>query len=407
MHILILAQRVPYPPNKGEKLRTFHQLEYLKNKGHSISVLAPYASESELQYFDVLDTTYCEHVLTHKLSRKFIALSKGLIKGQSLSVANFYHPSLQKKFEDAICHCEFDVIMCSASSMAEYVFQSEVLKSLPQKPKLIMDFMDLDSDKWLQYSQQSKGPMRYVYHREHSILARYEQRIADEFSSCFFITDTEVSLFKKNYPHGTNICAIENGIDKKLFYPPQTPRQQTTPHFLFAGVMDYPPNIDAVQWFVENVWPRIVKQWPQAKFTIAGMNPSEKIKKLSSEPGIEITGFVDDIKPYFDHANIFVAPFRIARGVQNKVLQALACGLPVVASSMGAEGIRYTKDHDILLADSPTSFYEQIARLMQDHSLYQTISENGIETIDRHYSWESILQPLEALMKNTSQGSHQ
>jgi sugar transferase (PEP-CTERM/EpsH1 system associated) len=397
MRILILAQRVPYPPNKGEKLRTFHQLEFLQKNGAQISVLAPHESDDELVYFEALRNNYCEQVSTRKLQSKALSLPLGLIKNQSLSVANFYSRSLQVDFDQLISSQPFDAIMCSASSMAEYLFKSSVLKTLPTQPQLIMDFMDVDSDKWAQYARQSNPLMKLIYTREHKLLSQYEGKIAEQFDACFLITDTEVDLFKQSHPQYTNIHAIENGIDSALFFPPNSSRQVSDPAFLFAGVMDYPPNIDAVSWFVDNVWDGIIARWPKATFVIAGMNPTDKINQYANKTGIEVTGFVDDIKPYFDQANIFVAPFRIARGVQNKVLQAFACELPVIATPMGAEGIRCQHGVDILLANSSHEFVSYTQRLIDDLPFYQSISSNALSTIQSYYSWDSILRPLKRL----------
>ncbi|WP_158971678.1 TIGR03087 family PEP-CTERM/XrtA system glycosyltransferase [Paraglaciecola sp. L3A3] len=398
MHILILAQRVPFPPNKGEKLRTFHQLEYLNRQGFTISLMAPYEDENELVYFDQLKKQYCEHVTTYKLNPKFLSLPVGFIKNQPLSVANFYHKALQNKLDALISEITFDTILCSASSLAEYVFCSSSLSKLKKKPRLIMDFMDLDSDKWRQYAEKSSFPMSYIYSREQKLLSQFEKKIADTFDDCFFITQAEIDLFKQVHSGLNNIHAIENGLDRTMFFPPENNRQVNQPIFLFAGVMDYPPNIDAVTWFVSNIWQDILKAWPEAKFFIAGMNPTEKIQQLTKHKGIEVTGFVEDIKPYFDQANIFVAPFRIARGVQNKILQAFACGLPVVATSMGAEGVRYHADEDILLADTPREYIEKISLLMRDKELYDKLSKNALDNIKNNYSWDSKLAPLKRLV---------
>lgn len=398
MHILILSQRVPFPPNKGEKLRTFHQLEYLKRSGFKISLLAPYENEEELEYFSTLETQYCEHVITEKLAPKYLSLPIGLLTNKPLSVANFYNSNLQEKLDKLVISVNFDAIMCSASSLAEYVFLSKTLKTLHKQPRLIMDFMDLDSDKWKQYAQKSTFPMSFVYARENKLLSQFENKIAQHFDACIFITQSEINLFSKKAPSIKNIHAIENGIDRTMFFPPEQQRQVVQPVFLFAGVMDYPPNIDAVMWFVQNVWQQVLKNWPDAKFFVAGMNPIEKIQQLEKLQGIEVTGFVEDIKPYFDQANIFVAPFRIARGVQNKILQAFACGLPVIATSMGAEGVRYQEGQDIMLADSPEAFIDNISLLIADNVLYNKLSQNALENIKYNYSWDSKLAPLRELI---------
>ncbi|MEP7702666.1 TIGR03087 family PEP-CTERM/XrtA system glycosyltransferase [Paraglaciecola sp. 25GB23A] len=398
MNILIISQRVPFPPNKGEKIRTFHQLQYLAKQGHNITLAAPFEESIEIANFKALEDEYCEGVINHKLPHKIFRLPLALLTGKALSVANFYSIALQKKIDQFLNQNKIDVILCTASSMAEYVFKSKALLNLENPPKLVMDFMDLDSDKWRQYSQRSKGLMKAVYLREANLISTFELKIAKAFFACFFITDAEKDLFLKQHPQLQNIHSVENGIDNSIFKPSLVHHDHTNPIILFTGVMDYPPNIDAVLWFSLHVWPTIIEKWPKAKFIIAGMNPTEKIKDLANLKGIEVTGFVEDIIHYFDQANLFVAPFRIARGVQNKVLQAFACGLPVIASPMGAEGIRCLNGESILLAETPNEFIKQIEDLLNSDSHYRFIRENAITVIQQHYSWDSILLPFEQIL---------
>lgn len=397
MNILFLSHRIPFPPNKGEKIRTFHQLKHLANSGHNVSVVAPYEDDVELDYFSALKEEYCQHVVGIKLGHKIPRLLKGLFNSKALSVANFYSADLQTAFDDILRKHSFDAIICSASSMAEYVFKSNNLHS-ENRPVLLMDFMDLDSDKWRQYSEKSVFPMKWVYQRETKLISRFEIEIAKKFNACFFITESEKSLFCKAEGAGENIYAVENGMDTRAFKPAPNKVFPDQPILLFTGVMDYAPNIDAVVWFVENVWQKVLEKWPQAKFYIAGMSPTEKVKALSAKQGVVITGFVDDILPYFDQASVFVGPFRIARGVQNKVLQAFACGLPVITTSMGAEGIRCKDGDSVLLAQSPDDFLQQLINLNENDTLRNEITENALQVIHQHYAWESVLRPFEDVL---------
>jgi sugar transferase (PEP-CTERM/EpsH1 system associated) len=402
MKILIIAQRCPYPPNKGEKIRTFHHLRFMVQHGHEIILASPYEDDSDLIYFDELAKRDCSKVLNAKLAAKPIRLITGALSNKALSVSNFYSSKLQSKIDFELSSQKIDVIFCSASSVAEYVFQSNVLRYLDSPPKLIMDFMDVDSDKWTQYKKSNYWPLSMVYGRESKLITKFEGNIINKFDHCLLITQTEVDVFESIHGSVNNLTAVENGLDTSMFYPPNRPRNIKDPYFLFAGVMDYAPNIDAVIWFMDCVWPTIKKQWPQAKFCIAGMNPTDKIKKLEKNHGVEVTGFVDDIKPYFDKTNIFVAPFRIARGVQNKVLQAFASGLPVIATSMGAEGIRYHAEQDILLADTPQQYIDKIGLLINNEQIYRSLSDNGLQNITQNYSWDSILKPLILLLNDKS-----
>jgi sugar transferase (PEP-CTERM/EpsH1 system associated) len=405
MNIIVISHRIPYPANKGEKIRTFHQLKYLKEQGHNVSILAPYEVDSELEYFATLEKKYAIPTEGVKLGNKMVRLLMGLLTGKSLSVTNFYSRQLQQKVDEHVKNNQIDAILCSASSMAEYIFKSSVIHT--QSNALIMDFMDLDSDKWRQYAERSKFPMNLIYWREAKLVAKYERKIAERFDANFFITDTETNLFKKTCPKADNIFSIENGLDTNTFKPSLQEKHIQTPVLLFTGVMDYAPNVDAVIWFVDNVWQSVISHWPDAQFYIAGMNPNEKVQALKKMDGIHVTGFVEDILPYFDKATIFVAPFRIARGVQNKVLQAFACGIPVISTDMGAEGIRCQDGESILHANSPSDFIEHITTLTQNQATYNQLSDKALGIIRQHYSWDGMLQPFELIIKNAVESRQQ
>ena len=398
MNILLLTHRVPFPPNKGEKIRSFHQLKHLRELGHHVHLFSPYEDKTELAYFNELRESWCTSVTATPLKPKAIRLLTGLIKGQSMSVANFYDKKLQQKFDQFLLVNRVDAIICSASSVAEYIFKSAALSTLDKKPLLIMDFMDVDSDKWGQYQQSSSFPMSRVYSREQRLLAEYEKKIVKQFDASYLIAQAEVTLFAQKVILSEKVHVMGNGLDTSVFYPPAVKQLNPAPVFLFTGVMDYKPNEDAVIWFVNTCWPSIITQHPNARFVIAGMDPSADITRLANDKSIEVTGFVEDILPYYHQADIFVAPFRLARGVQNKVLQAFACALPVISTPMGAEGILCQADQNILIASTPDEFIAHANQLIAQPTLSKSIGQHALQLIQNHYSWPSQLQPLVNLL---------
>lgn len=402
MNCLIVAQRLPYPPNKGEKIRTFHQIEYLASLGHTVHVICPTESESDHENAKLLAAKSDNiNVKLVDIGNRKLKLLIGLITNCSLSVANFYVRHMQFEVDKLLIEKKIDVVLCTASSMAEYVFNSTPITDYLVTSKLVMDFMDLDSDKWRQYAKDATWPMSWIYSREYKILSRYERKIHHYFDECFFVAQQEVVLFSSTLDIKNKCKAIGNGIDTDTFKPVSYQLKPSEPVFLFTGVMDYAPNIDAVVWFVEHVWGKIKAQYPAAKFYIAGMNPTKKVLELAKQDGIEVTGFVQDIMPYFDQANLFVAPFRIARGVQNKVLQAFACGLPVISTSMGADGIACEHGEHLIISDDANDFANQALSLIDDPKRAESLGLAAHGLIHKQFSWQGVLAPLEALLTKT------
>lgn len=394
MKIVVLSHRVPFPANKGEKIRTYNQLKFLTSQGHDLHLFSPYDDNSELEYFAALEGGVCRTVSAFRNVNKSWRMMSGLLTGKAMSMANFYLQPMQEALNHFLSNNNVDAIICTASSMSEYVLSNLTIKALEKKPLLIMDFMDVDSDKWHQYAKSSHFPMAWVYFREHKIVASYEREIAEQFDVCYLIAEAERELFNKHIVTSQKVKVLGNGLDTESFYPPIARESKLAPVILFTGVMDYKPNVDAVVWFTKNCWSAILVKYPNARFVIAGMNPTKEITELSSVLGIEVTGFVDDILPYYQMADVFVAPFRLARGVQNKVLQAFSCALPVVATPMGAEGINCAGGEHICLATDAREFINSVIHLLENRQEAELLGRNALKLVTDEYSWEGQLSPL-------------
>lgn len=398
MNIVVLSHKVPYPPNKGEKIRTFNQLEYLRSRGFNITVFCLLHERGDAKYASDYQKKTGIKVITAEVGLRKIRMLVGLLKFRALSVSNFYCGALQKILNNHIAKSEVDACYCTSSAMAEYVFKGEGQKYSSGSMEYLIDFMDLDSDKWKQYVAVNRFPMSWVYRYESSRLLKFEKKIQKMFSQCIFISENEVSLFKQKLSGNTeNLKVIGNGVDLSQFKARSNMVFDHPPILLFSGVMDYFPNENAMCWFVDNVWPMLKSKYPDARLIIAGMNPSLKIKVLSEVEGITVTGYVDDMLEYYHQANIFVAPFQIARGVQNKILQSFACGLPVVTTAVGAEGIECADGQHLMLAETPEQFVEKIDALAQDSILYQRICSSALDLVHRNYSWDAKNEPLAEL----------
>lgn len=399
MKIVYLCHRTPYPPNKGERIRTFHQIEYLRRQGHDITILVPADHPDDLENLKTLKEAYgCETVNAPTPGR--LALVKALLTGDALSVSNFYSKELQKKFDDFLTSKSVDSVVCTSSSMASYVFRSDRFGKLEKSPSLVMDFMDLDSDKWHQYQSLKPLPISLIYKREARLISQLELSIHDNFDCCIFISQAEIELFLKNTESLEKLRVIANGLDTDTFKPSANSKPSHGPNLLFTGVMDYLPNEDAVIWFVENAWDELKQRYPNARFYIVGMNPSQQVRSLGKRAGITVTGYVEDIMQYYDQAHIFIAPFRLARGVQNKVLQAFACALPTITTPMGCEGIDCEAGKEVLVANDTSEFIQHIDWIMNHPQQAEELGTQAMTLIRESFSWDGKLQDFEGLLQN-------
>lgn len=397
MHIVYLSHRVPYPPDKGEKIRTYHQILFLMNLGHKVTVLAPIENEGEKKLAERLSKKLGVNVITRSLSFHGLRKAMALLKGEAMSFRHFYSPALRKDLDAINNSQKLDAIICTSAPMAKYLTQSPnlIAKHDSGSTKWLMDFMDLDSEKWQQYHRVANGIMRWIYAREAKLIRNEELKIYDGFDTAFFISQNEVDLFSQFLVDNVKLHAAGNGLDTTQFYPPTNPVKTVNPVFLFTGVMDYKPNEDAVLWFFDAIWPDVVRQWPNAKYIIAGMQPSGKIKALGNQPGVTVTGYVEDMLPFFHGATMFVAPFRLARGVQNKILQAFACGLPVVTTSKGAEGINCQHKKHLLVGDTEQEILKHIKYLVEHQDFARIMASEALNLIRQSYSWEGQLKVLD------------
>jgi len=369
MNILVLAQRVPFPPNKGEKIRTYHQIKYLREQGHQVHILAVQHDEQDVSSAQALQTTLSVTVVTEPVGFQKARMLAGLLSARTLSVCNFRVTALQKRLDDYLQTHKVDVVLCTGSAMASYVFANEKLAVKdPTGPILIMDFMDLDSDKWTQYVKHSNALMAQLYRREARLLLSYEKRINQHFDHCLFVTANEVDLFNShNAPQPDKLKVVGNGVDMQKFPPaPASAPESTaslTPDLLFVGVMDYLPNEDAVCWFVDTLWADIRKRWPEARFSIVGMTPSVAVRRLGNVEGIEVTGKVESVLPYFHRANGFT-------------------------SDSGAEGIECHHEKHLLIADSAEQIMQALVTLMNEPRVHRTITDNALALVEHRYSWD-------------------
>ena len=280
--------------------------------------------------------------------------------------------------------------------MVQYLFRAD-----HQFEKIVVDFCDVDSDKWRQYSDVKSWPMNWVYRRESEKLLEYDRKVASKVDAATFVAPPEVELFNRLSPETTdNISAVSNGIDSDYFDPHgdyPTPYQDEGPVLIFTGAMDYWPNIQCVQWFVEEIFPLILPKIPNASFHIVGGNPSPQVQELANSSNIFVSGRVPDMRPYFKHADIAVVPMQIARGMQNKVLEAMAMALPTVVTPQALEGIDLPEEPSLYLADSAQTFANSCVDALLDKSSAARGALSRQWVMDT-YSWDAQLGAYNELL---------
>lgn len=397
--LLYLVHRIPYPPNKGDKIRSFNLLHWLSQ--HFDVYLGCFIDEEEdLQYQDVL-ADYCQDYKCVRLNPQLakIKSAKGLLLNQALTVP-YYANSEMKQWVDQLLarHTGDDAFkhaVVFSSSMAQYISGDQY-----QTLNRVIDFVDVDSDKWRQYVEKTRFPMSWVYAREHKLLGRYEVKITEEFNAAAFVSSDEAQLFKSLIPDhlAPKVFAVDNGVDSAFFSPDENMEalELTTPCVAFTGAMDYWANIDAVVWFAEKVWPLVLQQMPEATFYIVGGNPSAEVQALAQQQGIVVTGRVKDVRPYIQASHAVVAPLRIARGVQNKVLEGLAMAKVVIATPMAMEGIEKNTDIDVVIEESEADYAKAVIEVLSSSSP-KVSTINRAFVVDR-YGWGAKLSALSPLL---------
>jgi len=271
----------------------------------------------------------------------------------------------------------------------------------------IVDLADVDSEKWQAYAKKASEPMKFIYQREARLIFNLESRIAREADFSTFVSEPEAQLFRTLVPNrAAAIVGVPSGIDHIYFDPNRhysSYYDTSVPNFVFTGTMDYLPNVDAVCWFARDILPIIRRTFPLAQFYIVGSNPSAAVRELGKMDGVHVTGRVADARPYLAHATAAVAPLRIARGIQNKVMEAMAMAKPVIVTSDALEGIEAEVGRDCVLANDAQSFAAAACQLVTDTSHNHKIGEAARRRMVECFSWEERLRGFDRLLARSKQ----
>jgi len=391
MRVLYLCHRTPFPPDKGEKIRAFQQLRALAAGHNQVDLFTLDDSPSDLQGQSEL-LRYCRQVTVVPLNRQWKKVSSLLYlpTDRPLTLPYFYSAMLARKIREALASRSYDRIFVFCSSMFQYV---ESVEDIP----ILLDLQDVDSDKWFQYADYCRFPHSWIYRREGETLRNYERWICEKASLVTVLTEREARVLR-SITTKANIEIVPNGVDTQYFSPRNGARAASPPTMVFTGAMDYFPNVEAVRFFALSVFPAVRQSFPEARFVIVGGRPSPKVRALERIPGVTVTGRVPDIRPYLDQAHLFVAPLRLATGIQNKILEALAMALPVLAMPRPVQGISPKVASYIDVAESP----DEWIRKTLDHLTHrETVTVKAVEARSKlvtEYDWGSSLSRLLSLL---------
>lgn len=391
--LLYLCHRIPFPPNKGDKITTYNILKFLSR--YFDIHLGCFVDDAFDKQYQQDVAQFCASCHIMPLSRRYSQIKglTALLTGQPITVPFYARAHMQTWVDQTIAKYAIRKAFLYSGCMAQYVMKHQ------ENLHTVMHFADIDSDKWRQYADKTQGIMQAVYQREHRTLAAYEQAVAAAFQVSCFVTQTETDTFKAMLPTAvrSKIHPLENGLDSAFFSPEadchlgESYSLESENYIVFTGAMDYWANEDAVIWFCREVWPKVRAAEPNAKVYLVGSSPGPKVTALNNQPGVVVTGRVEDVRPYLKYAKAAIAPMQIARGVQNKMLEAMAMAKPVVVSSLTIEGMEDYPTSQLKVADSPDVISHWLLNKLNQPHIVASESRNWIE---QHFSWEAKLRPL-------------
>jgi sugar transferase (PEP-CTERM/EpsH1 system associated) len=389
MRILFLCHRLPYPPKRGGKIRPFNMIRHLSRR-HEVTVATVARSAAEVAEGQDL-RKYCHELHVGQIPTYAGWGRFGLYTATTYpaTFGYFYSPALDRTVQTLLATRDFEAIFVHCSSMGPYVARHRGCRK-------ILDYGDADSEKWLEYARASRFPLSLGFALEGRKVRRYERWLAEGFDACSVNAPREREVLGQYVDKP--IYVFPNGVDLDYFRPQREGGPASPARVVFTGNMSYKPNVEAVGDFVSRILPRVWARRPETEFYIVGMDPSPAVRRLADGRRIVVTGRVDDVRPYFDAATVAVAPLRIARGLQNKVLEAMAMRVPVVASPAAFNGINAEAGRDVLVADDPESFSRGVVSLLDDPLLRDRHAAAARTCVERNHDWARILNGLERLV---------
>ncbi|WP_291994449.1 TIGR03087 family PEP-CTERM/XrtA system glycosyltransferase [Candidatus Accumulibacter sp. ACC003] len=389
MNILYVCHRFPFPPKRGGKIRPFNMIRHLSASGHRVTVCSLARSPEEAAEGQGI-AAHCASFEVAQVSDRVqtLRMITRLPLTTPSSMGYFYSPSLRQRVRRLLGAEKWDLIFVHCSSVAQYV---EDVRDVPK----ILDFGDMDSQKWLEYANYKPFPLSLGYRLEGTKMLAAEKRLARLFDLCTATTRAEWETLE-GYRTGVPTDWFPNGVDADFFCPVDEPYDPET--LSFIGRMDYYPNQECMARFCEQIWPLLKERRPSLKLLIVGADPSPEMRKLGELPGVTVTGSVPDVRPFIRQSALMVAPLNIARGTQNKILEAMAMGVPVVTSRVAAGGVDAESVTHFLVADTPQEYSEAILRILDDPAERRRLALAGRQRMLSNHAWPHSMARLDGII---------
>lgn len=393
--LLMLTHRLPYPPDRGDRIRSFNLIKQLA-QDFDLAVASTSEEPIWLQHHQLL-SAMCSRVALYPITRGSIRFrgGMGMLRGRAVTPSCFFRQGLCDQLFRWQEEAPFDAILTFCTGMIEYVRRLRRHTPKPFTGRHVLDLVDVDSAKWESYADSSWFPKSLVYRMEAHRLRSIEKGNYEPFDALTVVSKAEAQAYRNTVSTDQPVHAVGNGVDLTYFHP--LPEAET-PTLCFVGVLNYRPNSEGIIWFVQNVMTELHRQRPDVKLLIVGRHPTPKIEELSRFPGVEIVGSVPDVRAYIRESQIMIAPLLLARGVQNKVLEAMACARVALCSPAAAEGIDAEAGRDFLVAEGPESWVSQILELFEQPERCRAIAQAARTCVETRYSWEARLKPMKSLL---------